>query len=90
MDEFQHLPEENSAAVYEIKVKGRIEESMSDWFEDMSVEVESAEDGSTVTTLKGVIADQAALQGIISRLGVLNMTLISVTKLNDESENEQA
>jgi hypothetical protein len=89
MDDIQNLHEGNSTAYYEIKVKGRIEESMSDWFEDMSIEIESTEGGSTVTTLRGVVADQAALQGIISRIGMLNMTLISVTKVNDYPENAQ-
>ena len=32
-------------AVYQIKVQGRLDESWLDWFEDMTMTVESGDDG---------------------------------------------
>jgi hypothetical protein len=64
--------------MYEIKVPGRFDESWSDWLEGMAIAVESAADKSTITTLTGVLVDQAALQGLLSRLYALGLPLISV------------
>jgi hypothetical protein len=44
----------------------------------MTIEVASGGDGTTVTTLTGVVADQAALQGLLNRLYSLGLSLISV------------
>ena len=53
---------------YEIKVPGRLDESWSDWIEGVTIEVESGGGGPTITTLTGVVADQAALQGLLNHL----------------------
>ena len=61
--------------VYEIRVKGTLDKSWSDWFEGMVI---SHEDGNTL--LKGKVADQAALRGILTRIWDLNRTVISVNQ----------
>jgi hypothetical protein len=65
-------------AAYEIVVPGRLDENWADWLEGMAVEVQSGDDSPTITTLTGVIADQAALQGLLNRLYSLGLSLISV------------
>jgi hypothetical protein len=70
--------------VYQIKVRGRLHEKWSSWFHDMTITVEKARDGSSVTTLTGAIADQARLRGIVSRLWDLNMKVISVSEIESE------
>ncbi len=60
--------------VYQVKVKGALDEQWSDWFTDMTVEVEIASDGTSITTLTGPIADQARLRGIVSKIWDLNLT----------------
>lgn len=69
--------ENNAETVYEIKVKAILDERWSDWFSGLAILVETKNDGSTVTTLKGVV-DQAALHGILARIRDLNLKLISV------------
>jgi hypothetical protein len=64
-------------ATYEIKVPGHFDESWSVWPERMTITVESADDGSPITTLTGKV-DQAALQGILRRLYSFGLPLISV------------
>ena len=65
--------------VYEIKVRGQLDEHWSDWFDGMAIEVETSRDGSTLTTLTVVVADQPQLRGILSTIWDLNLTVISAT-----------
>ena len=68
-------------ATYQIKVPGRLGESWSDWVEGMTITVESGDDGPTITTLTGVIPDEAALQGLLDRLYSLGLRLLSVRRM---------
>jgi hypothetical protein len=65
-------------ATYQIKVQGRLDENLSDWVEGMTITVEREDDGSPITTLSGVLFDQAALQGLLRRLYTLGLPLIEV------------
>ncbi len=69
---------------YQIKVKGTLDEQWSDWFNDMTIEVESASDGTSITTLTGPVADQVKLRGIVSKIWDLNLTVISVNRIESE------
>ena len=63
---------------FEIRVKGHLDESWSDWLEGL--EVTLLENGEMILT--GYIGDQAALMGILNKLYGLNLTLLSVSKVN--------
>jgi hypothetical protein len=65
-------------ATYQIKVPGHLDESWSDWVGGMTITVENEGDGLLVTALTGVVADQAALQGLLRRLYSLGLPLMSV------------
>ena len=58
----------------EIRVKGCINEQWSEWFGGLTI----SHSGPDETVLTGLIPDQAALYGIISRLRDLGLQLISV------------
>jgi hypothetical protein len=73
-------------ATYEIQVEGCLEEDWSDWFEGMTVIVRPASDGSHLTCLTGVVEDQPALRGLLSRIWDMNLTLVSVSRLGSEAE----
>ena len=60
--------------VYQIRVKGYLEEGWSDWFDGM--EVTHLENGET--TLTGPIVDQPALFGLLFKVSSLNIYLISL------------
>jgi len=72
-------------ATYQIKVPGRLDENLSDWVEGMTITVEREDDGSLITTLTGVLVDQAALQGLLRRLYTLGLPLIEVQWIGPES-----
>ena len=58
-----------------IHIKGKLDPNWSDWFEAMQMQVSHSGD----TILCGNLPDKSAVYGIISRLGSLGLTLISVT-----------
>ena len=60
---------------YEIRLDGRLDERWAPWFDGMTVESEPG----GVTVLRGAVADQAALHGLLARLRDLGLPLISVT-----------
>jgi hypothetical protein len=67
----------NEPRVYEIRVKGHLDEGWTDWFEGMTVT--PTEDGETL--LSGPVADQAALHGLLRKVRDLGLPLISVTRV---------
>ncbi len=62
--------------VYEIKIKGHLDDRWADWFEGMIFTHES--DGTT--TLHGSVTDQAALHGMLIGIRDLGLSLISVQR----------
>jgi hypothetical protein len=67
--------------MYEIKVPGCLDEDWAEWFEGMTITVETGDDGPAISTLTGIVADEAALQGLLSRLYALGLRLLSVKRV---------
>jgi len=63
---------------YQILIAEQFSEHWADWFEGM--DISHNQQGNTILT--GQVIDQPALQGILSTIGLLNMTLISVTQID--------
>jgi hypothetical protein len=59
----------------EIHVRGKIDPSWSDWFEELQIEETPGDE----TVLIGQLQDMSAVYGVISRLGSLVLPLVSVT-----------
>ena len=66
--------------MFEIRVKGHLDQSWSDWLEGLDVKLLDDEQ----MLLSGQIRDQAALMGILTKLYNLNLTLISVSERGQE------
>lgn len=73
---------------YRIKVQGKLDEGWSDWFDAMKITFERRSDGSSVTTLTGPVVDQMALRGILAKIWDLNLTLISVARIELPAKDE--
>ncbi len=54
--------------VYQIKVKGELDQSWTDWLGAVKIASEWEEDGSTITILTVDTADQPALFGILDHI----------------------
>ena len=59
---------------YELRVEGHLDEPWSAWFDGMALVHQ--DDGTT--TLRGLVADQAALHGCLAKVRDLATPLISV------------
>lgn len=70
---------------YEIRVKGHLSRDWADWLENM--QMYCLENGEMV--LSGLLADQAALMGILNKLNSLNLAILSVDK-TDRKDTGQA
>ncbi len=77
-------PKRNSSTIYKIKIKGRLENHWTDWFEGLVFTYEN--DGTT--TIQGPLPDQAALHSILLKIRDLNISLISVTELEPKADDE--
>lgn len=60
-------------SVYEIRVQGRLDQHWTTWFAGLTLTYEGAD-----TVLTGVLADEAALHGVLTKIAGLNLHLLSV------------
>jgi hypothetical protein len=70
---------------YEIRVKGQLDESWSDWLEGL--EVKLLNNGEMI--LSGHIGDQAALMGVLNKLYGLNLALLSVSEVGQKKRSKK-
>ena len=79
MSNAAHHPEtpHDSGEYYVIRIKGYLAHSWSDAFEGMQLTL--TVDGETLIT--GLVVDQAALHGLLAMIRDLNLTLISVNRV---------
>lgn len=72
------------AELYQIRVKGHLDEHWSSWLEGLSLtHLESGE-----TLLSGPLADQAALHGVLHKLENRGVPLIAVYRVSSEEEQQ--
>lgn len=67
---------------FELRVKGHLDARWADWFDGLTLT--QAGDGTTV--MRGEVADQAALHGLLQTLRDLGLPLVSVTQVEPTSE----
>ena len=74
-------------AVYQIRLQGRLPPGWSDAVAAMVIEVTSDVTAGAgekpVTALRGEVADQAALRGLLNEIYALQMTILSVVRVED-------
>ena len=66
---------------YEIRVKGHLDQHWSAWFDGMTVNNEASGD----TVISGPLVDQAALHSLLVKIYNLNLTLISVLRVETDA-----
>lgn len=74
--------EPNRPAVYQIRVKGHLGLHWTEWFEGLTITLES--NGNSLLT--GPMVDQAALHGVLTKVRDLGLPLVSIIVV----EREQA
>ena len=84
MSLMHHYP----GAIYEIQVRGELDRSWETYFGGLAVTLTHSSDQAPLTTLTIPVADQAALRGLLCKLWDLNLTLISVRRIEAEGKGE--
>jgi hypothetical protein len=69
---------------YEIRIRGVIDSSWDAYFNGITIQLSESGDQPPVTTLSGAVTDQSALRGMLNRLWDLNLTLLSVRRIESE------
>ncbi|MFN2168559.1 MAG: hypothetical protein ACK2U9_20175 [Anaerolineae bacterium] len=75
-------------AIYEIQVQGELDRNWAQWFNGLAVTLtgNTASEQPPTTTLTGPVADQAALRGMLCKLWDLNLTVISVRRIEADAK----
>ncbi len=71
---------------YEIRLQGHLDPRWAAWFDGLSLT--TAADGTTA--LRGPMADQAALHGVLQKVRDTGLPLISVTPLDRNPTHDSA
>jgi hypothetical protein len=70
---------------YEIRITGHLEDRWAEWFEPMTVQAD--EDGTT--SLVGCLPDQTALHGVLLKIRNMNLKIISVHQIDENSKKNK-
>lgn len=70
--------------VYQIRLKGHLDDQWADWFGSLTITLE--EDGNTLLT--GPVVDQAALFGLLKKVRDLGLPLVSIDHVEPGKENK--
>lgn len=62
---------------YQIRLKGTLDSSWSDWFDGFTITIQDGE-----TLLVGVVCDQSALHGILTKINDLGLPIVSIEKIS--------
>lgn len=73
---------------YRIEVQGQIGTRWRPWFEDLTIRTGDASGPHIKTVLTGVVADQAALLGLLRKLYTLGLPLLLVQRQGYETTKE--
>ncbi len=76
-----HGPGASAPVCYELRIEGHLDEHWSAWFGGLAITHD--EDGTT--TLRGFVADQSELHGLLAKVRDLGVTLVSVTPIDTGS-----
>jgi hypothetical protein len=77
MEHDEHHPPTNSgeSAVYQIRIKGQLGAQWGAWFDGMTI----TQTANGETLIAGLVADQAALYGLLRKVRDLGLQLLSVS-----------
>jgi hypothetical protein len=82
------LSRNHPRAVYEIRVEGELDQDWQQWLDGLDATLSYTSDRAPVTTLTGPVVDQAALRGMLCKLWDLNLTLVSVHRIEADRKEE--
>lgn len=84
MTDLQHLENVKfeASAVYRIRVKGHVDDSLSDLLGGMVITRAFTAEKQPMTILVGQLKDQAALSGVLNELYEMHLPLLTVESIS--------
>src|SRR4051812_30953078 len=82
MNPADHDQPHTTAAWYELRVQGHLDQRWATRFDPMTL---TTEDGGT-TCITGPVTDQAALQGLLRQISDLGLSLVSVARVEPTNQ----
>ena len=76
--------EHRAAGLYEIRLKGHLDDRWAVWFEGMTL----TRDANGETRITGPVVDQAALHGLLRKVRNLGVTLVAVVQLDANPDGD--
>ena len=76
------MEDHDKPQLYEIRIKGHLDDRWADWFDGLTITLE--EDGNTL--LAGPVIDQAALHGLLKKVRDLGLPLVSVNSIEPDTK----
>ena len=70
--------------VYEIRIQGHLDQHWATWFDGLAISYDSDE----TTLLRGHIADEAALHGMLAKVRDLGLPLLAFRRLEGPQPDE--
>jgi hypothetical protein len=67
-------------SLYQMMREGHLDEERTYWFEGMTITNGFDAEGKAICTLRGPLADQAALHGLLAKIRDMNLSLLSVSQ----------
>jgi hypothetical protein len=78
-------PAHDQQTVYEIRVRGELDEDWAGWFDDgRRISAVAVQAALGETTIRGQIADQSALFSLLIKVRDLGLMLLSVQRLESQ------
>jgi hypothetical protein len=77
-----HGREFDGPSIYQIMVKGLLDQKWSDWFDGFAITPQTSDE----TLLTGPVTDQAALHGLLAKIRDLGLPLLSVQRVQGEKD----
>ena len=77
--------DKDAQVIYTIKVSGRLDSSWSDWFGGFEITTHDEE-----TILTGSVPDQAALHGVLVKIGELGLVITCVKRSHQDDKDDAA
>ncbi len=68
--------------IYEIRVRGHLDQHWSTWFDGLAISYDTEE----TTLLRGPVADEAALHGILAKVRDLALPLLEVRQVAADTQ----
>jgi hypothetical protein len=75
----------NQHQCYEIRIKGHLDACWVKWFDGLAITLD--ENGNTL--LSGLVADQAALHGILKKVRDVGLPLLSVNSVQPDTKEDR-